>query len=113
MCVCDRVPIFRSFFFQCTLSAGSRDGIHQSVTADVISVLRSKSTRQLQTMRDEIEEKLKSGKKGIDVGYWESLLQQLKGTYVNSLYGIYNLESFQVHLSPLVDAGRARNFINF
>lgn len=58
---------------------GRRDGINSSVTADVVSIFRGKSVSQLDSLRKQIEAKIDSREKGVDIGYWESLLSQLKG----------------------------------
>lgn len=59
--------------------AGSsrRDVINSSVQSDVNSVFKGKTYSQLVALQKQIRTKIKSGG-SIDVGYWESLLQQLK-----------------------------------
>jgi hypothetical protein len=57
---------------------GRREGIHQSVAQDVSQIFRGKTTTQLNELRNKIEDKLSSKSDGIDIGYWESLLSQLK-----------------------------------
>lgn len=57
---------------------GRREGIHQSVAQDVSKIFRGKTTTQLNELRTKIEDKLSSKSDGIDIGYWESLLSQLK-----------------------------------
>jgi hypothetical protein len=59
-------------------SAGRREGIHQSVSADVSKIFKGKTTTQLNELRTKIEDKLSSKADGVDIGYWESLLSQLK-----------------------------------
>ncbi|XP_067927934.1 splicing factor Cactin-like [Watersipora subatra] len=54
-----------------------REGIHTAVSSDVDSVFKGKTLKQLSILQDQIRSKLKGGE-GVDVGYWESLLQQLK-----------------------------------
>ncbi|XP_041368243.1 cactin-like [Gigantopelta aegis] len=54
-----------------------REGINQAVTSEVSDVFKGKTTNQLRLLEDQIKDKLKGGE-GIDIGYWESLLQQLK-----------------------------------
>ena len=58
---------------------GRRDGIHDSVVHDVTDVFRGKTAEQLAALQAQIETKLKDTLEGVDVGYWESLLTQLKG----------------------------------
>ena len=59
-------------------AAGRRDGIHQSVAKDVTDIFKGKSTSQLVELRKKIESKINSHIDGLDIGYWESLLSQLK-----------------------------------
>lgn len=54
-----------------------RDGINQAVSSEIGDVFKGKTTNQLKLLEKQIKDKL-SGGEGIDVGYWESLLQQLK-----------------------------------
>ncbi|KAK2156039.1 hypothetical protein LSH36_223g02000 [Paralvinella palmiformis] len=54
-----------------------RSGINTSVTEDVNSVFKGKSLIQLGLLEEQIKNKLKGGE-GVDIGYWESLLEQLK-----------------------------------
>lgn len=57
---------------------GRREGIHQSVASDVASVFRGKTASQLEALQQQIEAKISGKSDGIDIGYWESLLSQLK-----------------------------------
>lgn len=58
---------------------GRRDGIHESVAKDVSEIFRGKSTTQLNELKAKIEGKIANQTDGLlDVGYWESLLSQLK-----------------------------------
>lgn len=61
-------------------AVGRREGIHQSVAKDVTSVFKGKTAAQLAAMQTNIESKISGKADGIDIGYWESLLSQLKGT---------------------------------
>ncbi|BFZ01693.1 hypothetical protein BsWGS_04732 [Bradybaena similaris] len=54
-----------------------RDGINQAVTSEIGDIFKGKTTNQLKLLEKQIKDKLNGGE-GIDVGYWESLLQQLK-----------------------------------
>jgi len=58
-------------------SNNRREGINQAVSQDVSVVFKGKTYSQLQMLEASIKEKLKGGE-GIDVGYWESLLSQLR-----------------------------------
>lgn len=61
-----------------SLYQGRREGIHQSVAKDVSDIFRGKSTTQLNELKAKIEHKILNQTDGLDVGYWESLLSQLK-----------------------------------
>lgn len=58
-----------------------REGIHQSVAKDVTAVFKGKTSAQLAALQAQIESKINGKADGIDIGYWESLLSQLKGIY--------------------------------
>ncbi|KAL0278396.1 UNVERIFIED_CONTAM: hypothetical protein PYX00_000227 [Menopon gallinae] len=60
------------------LALGRREGIHQSVAPEVASVFKGKTAAQLDELKNQIEAKINSKSDGIDIGYWESLLSQLK-----------------------------------
>lgn len=55
-----------------------REGIHQSVAKDVTNVFKGKTSTQLAQLQTSIETKINGKADGIDIGYWESLLSQLK-----------------------------------
>ncbi|GJQ80795.1 putative conserved mid region of cactin [Trypoxylus dichotomus] len=55
-----------------------REGIHQSVANDVTTVFKGKTSAQLAILQNGIESKINGKADGIDIGYWESLLSQLK-----------------------------------
>lgn len=59
-------------------SGERRDGVNASVSSDVQSVFKGKTYNQLQVLYQGIESKIRAGGPNLDVGYWESLLQQLK-----------------------------------
>ncbi|KAF6214640.1 hypothetical protein GE061_009383 [Apolygus lucorum] len=58
-------------------AVGRREGIHESVANDVATVFKGKTATQLAAMQKQIEKKIHE-KEGVDIGYWESLLSQLK-----------------------------------
>ncbi|KAL3287167.1 hypothetical protein HHI36_001646 [Cryptolaemus montrouzieri] len=60
------------------MGVSRREGIHQAVASDVTSVLKGKTSEQLRVLQNQIEAKISGKGVGIDVGYWESLLSQLK-----------------------------------
>ncbi|KAK3727991.1 hypothetical protein QZH41_015937 [Actinostola sp. cb2023] len=54
-----------------------RDGIHSAVHSDVAAIFRGKTYTQLIALEKQIYSKITSGD-AVDIGYWESLLQQLQ-----------------------------------
>ncbi|XP_058125083.1 splicing factor Cactin [Anopheles ziemanni] len=60
------------------IATGRREGIHQSVAKDVTEIFRGKTAQQLEDLKKKIEDKINSQQDGLDIGYWESLLSQLK-----------------------------------
>lgn len=59
-------------------AVGRREGIHQAVAKDVSSVFKGKTATQLEELQTKIESKIRNKVEGLDIGYWESLLSQLK-----------------------------------
>lgn len=57
---------------------GNREGINHSVARDVTSIFQGKTAQQLDELKLKIESKLSGKEDGVDIGYWESLLSQLK-----------------------------------
>ncbi|VDO94157.1 unnamed protein product [Soboliphyme baturini] len=55
-----------------------REGIHATVRDDISIILKGKSREQLNLLERQIMRKIRCGEEGIDVGYWETLLGQLK-----------------------------------
>ncbi|XP_056598836.1 splicing factor Cactin [Triplophysa dalaica] len=55
-----------------------REGINTSVSTDVQSVFKGKTYSQLQALYMNIENKIQAGGTNLDIGYWESLLQQVR-----------------------------------
>lgn len=55
-----------------------REGINTSVTIDVQTVFKGKTYSQLQALHLNIETKIRAGGSNLDIGYWESLLQQVR-----------------------------------
>ncbi|XP_063701518.1 splicing factor Cactin [Culicoides brevitarsis] len=58
--------------------ASRREGIHESVAKDVTNIFKGKSAAQLHELQTKIEHKINSKLDGVDIGYWESLLSQLR-----------------------------------
>ncbi|XP_072297398.1 splicing factor Cactin [Eucyclogobius newberryi] len=55
-----------------------REGINTAVSTDVQIVFKGKTYSQLQALHLNIESKIQSGGSNLDIGYWESLLQQVR-----------------------------------
>uniref|UniRef100_A0A667X097 Splicing factor Cactin n=1 Tax=Myripristis murdjan TaxID=586833 RepID=A0A667X097_9TELE len=55
-----------------------REGINTSVSTDVQMVFKGKTYSQLQALHQNIETKIRAGGSNLDIGYWESLLQQVR-----------------------------------
>lgn len=55
-----------------------REGINTSVSTDVQIVFKGKTYSQLQALHLNIETKIRGGGSNLDIGYWESLLQQVR-----------------------------------
>ncbi|XP_062337568.1 splicing factor Cactin [Osmerus eperlanus] len=55
-----------------------REGINTSVTIDVQTVFKGKTYSQLQALHLNIETKIRAGGSNLDIGYWESLMQQVR-----------------------------------
>jgi hypothetical protein len=59
-------------------AVGRHEGIHPSVAKEVASVFKEKTAAQLEAMQLQIKMKISGKPDGVDIGYWESLLSQLK-----------------------------------
>lgn len=55
-----------------------REGINTAVSTDVQMVFKGKTYSQLQALHLNIESKIRVGGSNLDIGYWESLLQQVR-----------------------------------
>lgn len=55
-----------------------REGINTAVSTDVQTVFKGKTYSQLQALHLNIESKIRSGGSNLDIGYWESLMQQVR-----------------------------------
>ncbi|KAM9349791.1 splicing factor Cactin [Symphorus nematophorus] len=55
-----------------------REGINTAVSTDVQTVFKGKTYSQLQALHVNIESKIRAGGSNLDIGYWESLLQQVR-----------------------------------
>lgn len=44
-----------------------------------MAIFKGKTAAQLEDLQTQIEDKISGKAEGVDIGYWESLLSQLKG----------------------------------
>ena len=71
LCVLGSIPLYPS-------PGDRREGINTSVTIDVQTVFKGKTYSQLQALHLNIETKIRAGGSNLDIGYWESLMQQVR-----------------------------------
>lgn len=69
-------------------AVGRREGIHESVAKDVTAVFKGKTAAQLEALQLQIETKISGKLERVDIGYWESLLSQLKGIFFSTFSAI-------------------------
>lgn len=81
---------------------GRREGINPSVAKDVSDIFRGKSTRQLNELKNKIEHKIANQTDGLDVGYWESLLSQLKAHMARARLRDRHQENLKLKLEQLL-----------
>lgn len=62
-------------------------GVIIAVLRQVTALFRNKSVAELAKLQENIEGKLSGDTAGVDVGYWESLLSQLKGNALTTIGG--------------------------
>lgn len=49
---------------------------------DVTTIFKGKTAAQLEALQQQIQAKITGKPEGVDIGYWESLLSQLKGKHI-------------------------------
>lgn len=84
---------------------GRREGIHQSVAKDVTNIFRGKTTNQLEELKKKIEAKISCKADGVDIGYWESLLSQLKAHMARARLRDKHQENLRLKLELLKNEG--------
>ncbi len=82
-------------------TVGRREGIHQSVARDVTEIFRGKTTLQLEELKRKIESKIDEKSDGVDIGYWESLLSQLKAHMARARLKDKHQENLRLKLEQL------------
>lgn len=80
---------------------GRREGIHQSVAKDVTCIFRGKTSGQLDELKKKIEAKINGNNDGVDIGYWESLLSQLKAHMARARLRDKHQENLRIKLELL------------
>lgn len=82
-------------------AVGNREGIHQSVARSVTDLFRGKTATELCELQKKIEDKINSKSDGVDVGYWESLLSQLKAHMARARLKDKHQENLRAKLEQL------------
>lgn len=78
-----------------------REGIHESVAKDVTNIFKGKSAVQLYELQKKIEHKINSKLDGVDIGYWESLLSQLRAHMARARLKDRHQENLRIKLELL------------
>ncbi|XP_011307236.1 cactin [Fopius arisanus] len=92
-----------------------REGIHESVVKDVAATFKGKTVAQLEGIQLRIEEKISGKPEGVDIGYWESLLSQLKAHMARARLRDRHQENLRKKLEVLMaeqGVARAESEIN-
>ncbi|RWS28669.1 cactin-like isoform X2 [Leptotrombidium deliense] len=76
--VTDELQKLRKFQSGSESEVDRREGINAAVSPEVTSVFDGKTLTQLCALQVQIEDKIRSGREGVDVSYWETLLSKLK-----------------------------------
>lgn len=91
------------------VAVGRREGIHESVAKDVTAIFKGKTAAQLEALQLQIEAKITGKPEGVDIGYWESLLSQLKAHMARARLRDRHQENLRKKLEVLIaEQGVAR-----
>ncbi|PBC31659.1 hypothetical protein APICC_07490 [Apis cerana cerana] len=91
------------------VAVGRREGIHESVAKDVTAIFKGKTATQLEALQLQIEVKITGKPEGVDIGYWESLLSQLKAHMARARLRDRHQENLRKKLEVLIaEQGVAR-----
>lgn len=91
------------------VAVGRREGIHESVAKDVTSIFKGKTATQLEALQLQIQAKITGKPEGVDIGYWESLLSQLKAHMARARLRDRHQENLRKKLEVLIaEQGVAR-----
>jgi len=87
------------------LHMGAREansgGIHESVMQDVLAKLGEKTYVELESMEKAMEQKVRNGGSGVDVEYWNTILQRLKVLKAKAKLREIHTEIIEVFVSRL------------
>ncbi|XP_015599202.1 cactin [Cephus cinctus] len=84
------------------VAIGRREGIHESVAKDVTAIFKGKTAAQLKALQQQIESKITGKPEGVDIGYWESLLSQLKAHMARARLRDRHQENLRKKLEVLI-----------
>lgn len=91
------------------VAVGRREGIHESVAKDVTAIFKGKTAAQLEALQLQIQAKITGKPEGVDIGYWESLLSQLKAHMARARLRDRHQENLRKKLEVLIaEQGVAR-----
>ncbi|XP_014477760.1 PREDICTED: cactin [Dinoponera quadriceps] len=91
------------------VAVGRREGIHESVAKDVTAIFKGKTAAQLEALQQQIQAKITGKPEGVDIGYWESLLSQLKAHMARARLRDRHQENLRKKLEVLIaEQGVAR-----
>lgn len=91
------------------VAVGRREGIHESVAKDVTTIFKGKTASQLEALQMQIQAKITGKPEGVDIGYWESLLSQLKAHMARARLRDRHQENLRKKLEVLIaEQGVAR-----
>ncbi|XP_011696940.1 PREDICTED: cactin [Wasmannia auropunctata] len=91
------------------VAVGRREGIHESVAKDVTAIFKGKTATQLEALQMQIQAKITGKPEGVDIGYWESLLSQLKAHMARARLRDRHQENLRKKLEVLIaEQGVAR-----
>ncbi|KAL6447034.1 hypothetical protein ACFW04_001413 [Cataglyphis niger] len=91
------------------VAVGRREGIHESVAKDVTTIFKGKTATQLEALQLHIQAKITGKPEGVDIGYWESLLSQLKAHMARARLRDRHQENLRKKLEVLIaEQGVAR-----
>lgn len=83
---------------------GRREGINESVAQDITALFKGRNATELDELRVRIENKIGGGQQeGLDIGYWENLLSQLKAHVARARLRDRHQENLKKKLQVLME----------